>query len=348
MKKKTDTELLAFFREILVTYVYQKHKVELSVEEFKLPKLEYKGNFVDFQRVRAKKNPKIEVVETKTAATQPGTKEQNTETSSASAFAGGPRDPDWKLMVVNTDNEVTEFDGFNLLEAKQILIVVELPILVTGKHVAIQVSEKMLVFTCAKIYDARIRLPLEVVPDKTHAVFVTAERVLNVTLTPKSRPLTSEEQAESQLFDGVSLREPSAAQVLLEENRRKIEKNYCQMCPTPIFFLGLDDEHFVVGTSLLEAVVVGLEDPDELAHLGAFLADEHQVVLGLAETPADFFDQFVRTAAGLRVAGRCAVDLPLEQRVLFVQHADRFGAAVVLGDEGLDLRVFGQKRARFY
>lgn len=222
MKKKTDTELLAFFREILVTYVFQKHKVELSVEEFKLPKLEYKGNFVDFQRVRAKKNPKIEVVETKTSETQPGTKE---DTGSATAFAGGPRDPDWKLMIVNTDNEVTEFDGFNLLEAKELLIVFELSILVTGKHISIQVSEKMLVLTCGKIYNGRIRLPLEVVPDKTHAVFVTAERVLNVTLTPKSRQLTSEEQEENKLFEGGSQQEPSAAQVLLEENRRKIEKN---------------------------------------------------------------------------------------------------------------------------
>lgn len=225
MKKKTDTELLAFFREILVTYVYQKHKVELSVEEFKLPKLEYKGNFVDFQRVRAKKNPKIEVVETKPTQTQAGAKGENSEASSGSAFAGGPRDPNWKLMIVNTDKEVTEFDGFNLLEAKELLIVFELPILVTGKHVAIQVSEKMLVLTCGKIYDGRIRLPLEVIPDKTHAVFVTAERVLNVTLTPKSRQLTAEEQAENILFEGGSQQEPSAAKVLLEENRRKIEKS---------------------------------------------------------------------------------------------------------------------------
>ena len=225
MKKKTDKELLAFFGEILVTYVFQKHKIELSIEEFKLPKLEYKGSYVDMQRVRAKKNPKIEVVETKPAEGVSDEKLSSKLDSTQSGFSSGPRDPDWTLRIVNHDNEVTDFDGLNLLEAKELLISFELPMLVTGKHISIQVSEKMLVLICGKIYDGRIRLPVEVLPDKTQAVFMTGERVLNITLYPKGRELSPEEQEEQEMFEGKSDSKPSAAQALLEENRKKIEKN---------------------------------------------------------------------------------------------------------------------------
>ena len=46
----------------------------------------------------------------------------------------GPIPPEWTLLLISHDDELVEFDGFNLnyAEAKGILITFKMPILITG------------------------------------------------------------------------------------------------------------------------------------------------------------------------------------------------------------------------
>lgn len=144
MQKKSEVELLGFFSDILVAYVQQKHQVILSTKgrlwssDFKLPKMKYKGKFVEFQRVRAKKSPKIEMMgETATEGSKAG--EGAAESLQKEVFSStpaGPIAPEWTLQLVNHDDDLMEFDGFNLnyQEAKAALLTFNMPILVTGRQ----------------------------------------------------------------------------------------------------------------------------------------------------------------------------------------------------------------------
>ena len=62
--KKAKTEVL--FRsgmiELAFAYVLEKHKHTLNMR-WSIPKMKYKGDTVQFQRIRAKKAPKIEEVD---------------------------------------------------------------------------------------------------------------------------------------------------------------------------------------------------------------------------------------------------------------------------------------------
>lgn len=50
--------------------------------------------------------------------------------------SSGPAVPEWSLQIISHDDEVVDFDGFNLNynEAKGALITFELPVLVTGNQ----------------------------------------------------------------------------------------------------------------------------------------------------------------------------------------------------------------------
>lgn len=143
MQKKSENELLQFFSDILVAYIQQKHGVHLSTrgrsisKDFKLPKMKYKGKYIDFQRVRAKKSPKIEMMaETSNPnlKAEGGAAESLAKEAFIPASTSGPQTPEWELQLVNLDDEVIDFDGFNLnySEAKAAVLTFSLPILVTG------------------------------------------------------------------------------------------------------------------------------------------------------------------------------------------------------------------------
>lgn len=99
--------------------------------------MKYKGKYVDFQRVRAKKSPKIEMV-----GESPSTGEKEeagaAESVQKEAFmqpaANGPIAPEWELLVESPDGELVDFDGFNLnyAECRAVVLVFSMPILVTG------------------------------------------------------------------------------------------------------------------------------------------------------------------------------------------------------------------------
>lgn len=61
-KAQKDPQFRQLMVELSFNYVEQKYKHKLN-PQFTLPKLSYKGATVQWQRIKAKKGPKIEEVE---------------------------------------------------------------------------------------------------------------------------------------------------------------------------------------------------------------------------------------------------------------------------------------------
>lgn len=206
----------------------QKHGVELSARDFRLPKLTYKGSYVDFQRVKAKKKPKIDVL-----AQQHAQNEGDPAISpSKDAFlsdpsSSGPRTPEWALKLISLDDEEVEFDGFNLNqhECKAAELTLDLPLLITGRHVNLQVSQSVVAVSCGKIYAIKIKLPLALDSDKTEAVFVTKTRQLRVRVF--ARPADPEESGLDEGFG--SLADKAKRDSLLETNSRKVQEKQIEL-----------------------------------------------------------------------------------------------------------------------
>ena len=59
---KTDAGFRQVVVELAFNHILQKHKHSLDLR-FNIPKMKYKGTTVQFQRVRAKKGPKIQEME---------------------------------------------------------------------------------------------------------------------------------------------------------------------------------------------------------------------------------------------------------------------------------------------
>ena len=187
-----------------------------------MPKLSYKGNYVDFQRVRGKKGPSIQVVD-KENTQQNQAKNMSKAKDNIVRDPQGLNAPEWSFLLISNgndpnyeDDDKMEFDGFNFNtnEAKGIEITIKLPLMTTGKFFNLQISDKSLYLRCGRFYELNISLPIQVLGESTIALFDTEKRNLIVTVmfNIKEQPEVVEEAID----------EPT----ILELNSQKIqEKN---------------------------------------------------------------------------------------------------------------------------
>lgn len=155
--------------ELCLNHLSQKYKQNLSVSkiyvEYLMPKMKYKGQTVEKQRVRAKKAPKIEVID-KEIFKEP---------------QGGPRKPDWKMHF---DNQ--ELDPENLLTYSSLQLLVDLPLLITGKAINLQISPEAINITVGTIYELKLWLPFECDSESIQSQFDCISRQLSVSMSHKS------------------------------------------------------------------------------------------------------------------------------------------------------------------
>lgn len=83
--------------ELSFEYIKQKHDLTLSLKYTK-PKIKYKGKTVQFQRIRAKKNPKIEQLDTKVLSEEEQQKIQSDNFEKVTETVVRQKRPDWKLF----------------------------------------------------------------------------------------------------------------------------------------------------------------------------------------------------------------------------------------------------------
>lgn len=163
--------------ELCLNHLSQKYKQNLSVSknyvEYLMPKMKYKGKEVEKQRVRAKKAPKIEVID-KEVFKDP---------------QGGPRRPDWKMLF-----DSSQLDPEYLSTYSSIQLEIDLPLLITGKAISLQISPEALSLTVGTIYELKLWLPFECDSDSVSALFDCDSRKLGLKLSRRSVEVLVEEE----------------------------------------------------------------------------------------------------------------------------------------------------------
>jgi dynein assembly factor 2 len=151
------------YRQLLVelsfNYIAQKHKRDLSTK-YRLPKIKYKGQSIQTQRVRGKKAPQIQVVDSEVFKEPAST---------------GPAVPLWELLV---DGE--KLDSELLQDSKELQLIVELPLLVSGRAISLKMSPERLELTVGKLYQLGLWLPTLVDFAQATAAFDCSSRTLRV------------------------------------------------------------------------------------------------------------------------------------------------------------------------
>jgi hypothetical protein len=96
--------------------------------------MKYKGNYVDFQRVRAKKTPKINVMSEERSKPVAMQEEEKANLLNS----GQARKPDWTLEMINNENEAVEFDplSWDAETSAGLEYTLKLPLLVTGRPIS--------------------------------------------------------------------------------------------------------------------------------------------------------------------------------------------------------------------
>lgn len=175
--------------------------------EFRLPKLRYKGNYVDFQRVRGKKSPKIDVVESNNEHQNQKKAAEEAREKVMEEELKGVRAPKWDMLLIpkfeedsNSEDGLLLFDGFNfnLEEARGVHFNVELPLMATGKFFNLQVSTKCIYLRCGRFYELSLAIPLDINPSTCTAIFNVDTRVLSISC---EFALPNEKEEEDEQLD---------------------------------------------------------------------------------------------------------------------------------------------------
>jgi len=152
---KKNKESVNFLYQLIGTYINQKHKIELS-EDFKMPKISYKGKSVEFQRVKGSKAPKIQTVSS--SDDQNASKEMN-DILKDGGFSGTAARPEWSLSLKYSNEKVEEFDGLNenLNQMTGLIYEFKMPLLVTGKNILVEVSPDEIYIRNGRMYEITLR-----------------------------------------------------------------------------------------------------------------------------------------------------------------------------------------------
>ena len=193
-------------------------------------KQKYKGTNPEHQRVRGKKNPKINVVdESSTNEASEDQQKKQAELSKGNIEQlgrGGEQKvmkPEWGLKVQDLEGNVVEFDGFNLNsdEAMGLVIEIKQPMMATGRYMNLNVDDKNLDQKCGRIYDLQLNFPCRVNSQKSEAMFQTESRILRF----KGILYQEDEEFDMDLANFGKVTEENDDNIL-EQNKRKInEKN---------------------------------------------------------------------------------------------------------------------------
>ena len=207
---KTDASFRQVVVELAFNHIAQRSNHILDLR-FSIPKMKYKGKTIQFQRIRAKKGPKIQQMNE--------VNDQERKEMEAKSFDHAKRKiqevveatPDWHLYCVvsesitdkfdtaefwdklvqemikrseetgvgdakdrldtlaetfrlpTSEGDVEEFDGVNHEQARRLVFVVSLPVIMRGHAIQVKVSEDLLIIRVPTLYKLSLGLPSSVV-----------------------------------------------------------------------------------------------------------------------------------------------------------------------------------------
>ena len=181
--------------ELAFEYIKEKYGVILDMK-FTVPKLKYKGKTVQWQRVRAKKNPKIEQLDSKPLSDEEQRKiqEDNFSKIRDEEMTVKQQTPDWKLYCAKSDlkdkltNEINfnedgieEFDGLNENYAF-FIISTQLEMLMRGHSIKILTQDRKIKIDVPSLYTLTLNLPVVFDTENSKAYFDWNKRILNIVL----------------------------------------------------------------------------------------------------------------------------------------------------------------------
>lgn len=179
---KKEKGLLELLTALLASYSQEKFGLTLdSAPSF--PKLKYKGSTVQFQRIKAKRAPKI-------------------STLSQDEPLSIPK-PSFKLFVV--DGEERLFDG---RRGEAYRYEISLPMLITGEKLLLEYSEVGFHMRAGTLYEICLAWPSKIDTNSISSVFDTTTRNLVIefkAILKASSTLYRENQAEKGNLTGPSL-----------------------------------------------------------------------------------------------------------------------------------------------
>lgn len=183
--KKCHKDML--FRQAMVElafgYMREKFQMVLSMR-YTVPKMKYKGETIQFQRIRAKKGPKIETMKTQTLSEE---EQQSLERDGLADIKKEPvvACPNWKLFCAQRDieeklvdedwlasfedvfemtgekeDQIEEFDGLNN-DFTTFVLTAKLDLLMRGFSISIVTMDKKLNISVQGMYKLNLNLPLD-------------------------------------------------------------------------------------------------------------------------------------------------------------------------------------------
>ncbi|CAG9315057.1 PIH1D1 [Blepharisma stoltei] len=158
-KAQDDAQTRQLLMELCASHIAQKHKQELSLK-FRYMRLKYKGATVQQQRIRGKKQPKIEVLD-----------KEVFETPIESV-----KSPEWELKV-----DGNNIDPETLKTAKTFELKFSLDLLVTGKAIDLKASPERISLQVGRFYAINLWMPFIMDMNSLNAEFDCQTRKLIIT-----------------------------------------------------------------------------------------------------------------------------------------------------------------------
>ena len=186
-------EALTFLYELLMDYFTKRFQIFIAKNYILLKRCDYKGNYIQFQRVKAKKKLNVKVVNTeenkntnKKLKKEMKTKINKKVEENIKNFAGATKKdkikPEWDFYFKLNDEEI-KFDGSNFENNKEnikfLIFLVKLPILRTAKYVDLIFTDNMMAIE-NRIYELYLKLPLNIKKENSRAEFCKKKRILKI------------------------------------------------------------------------------------------------------------------------------------------------------------------------
>ena len=226
-----------------------------------MPKLKYKGATVQFQRIKAKKAPKIQEVELTPEERAELERKAFEEEKMKEALA--EKKPEWQLyydlegdenlltqqywtkviddqfeLIAGDENDrwnslrnkfslkqeyeiFEEFDGLNHEDAEFLVLVVSLPMLVRGHAVMLQVLDDVLTLRVPNLYKLQLSLPSPIEHNSAQSFFDCKIRKL-IIVAPVAKPKV--EEIEEDQMDAEQIPATVPVQRIEEEEEKKEAK----------------------------------------------------------------------------------------------------------------------------
>ncbi|KRW98808.1 hypothetical protein PPERSA_10579 [Pseudocohnilembus persalinus] len=199
---KKDIQMNEFLKQMLANFVEQKYKIKIS-ERMSQPNLKYKGKSVEFQRVKGKKAPKIQQLSEENRKAQEQIKKSENKLIQEIKEEQNlpeiiPR-PQWELYNVFGQGQESLYDGdFDIEQIKYFKFVFEMPLLVTGKFINIEMKQDSFYIKVNKFYEIAMQFPCKVHLNKIKSYFNTKSRQLFVIVPPLKYEITEKMVSEKQ------------------------------------------------------------------------------------------------------------------------------------------------------